>query len=324
MHTLSLRSYLLPGLLYVALLGMAHVFILPSATYAAHPDLLGAALLFDLTVWPLVAFYWLVARGRQWSVVRVGLVGVALLRLTMWWLPNVPDGASFGWPGTLLIVESTVLIVSILRAIIIVKTYRALRGTHDVPTALRGALAGMFGDRLAGLILFEGQVLYYALLAWNVPADVPAGATPLTSHRTSGQLAMLWGLLGISAIELVAVHLLLSRWWPGGAVWVTLVSAYGCLMVLSLINATRKRPSYRTADTLHLRLDLRWQATIPLSQIASITTIAERLPKQANVLNASLLVQPNRLITLREPITVAGLYGIKKTVTQVTVFWDDV
>jgi hypothetical protein len=108
------------------------------------------------------------------------------------------------------------------------------------------------------------------------------------------------------------------------ALGVTLVSGYGYLIGLALINTIRKRPSYLTSDdVLHLRLDLRWQAVIPRTQIAAITPISEKLPKKPNILNASLLTQPSQLITLHAPITLTGLYGIKKTVTQITVFFDD-
>jgi hypothetical protein len=317
------RPYLLLGLLYAGLLVVARLLILPSSTYGTYPNLLGAGLLLDLTVWPLIAFHWLIARPRQWPVWRVGLVGAALLRLALVWLPNVPTSAGIGWSVLVGLPEGSVLVAGLLRIKAIVRAYRVLRPTHNVPDALRAALTAVFGDRLTYLIMAEGEVLYYACWGWRIPAHVPAGATPLTSYRTSGQLALLWGLLGISLIEMSAVHVALRQWSPTVALWVTLFSLYGCLIILALISTIRKRPSYSTPDALHLRLDLRWQAIIPRTQIAAITPAAEKLSKESNGLNTSLLTQPNQLITLHEPVTLTGLYGTKKTVSSITVFFDE-
>ncbi|CCG98616.1 hypothetical protein FAES_0605 [Fibrella aestuarina BUZ 2] len=202
----------------------------------------------------------------------------------------------------------------------IIRTYRLLRRTQDAEIAWQGALAAVAGERLARLVLAEGETIYYALLNWRSEPSFPANTTPLTTHRESGQLALLWGLLGISCIELMAVHVLLLHWLPSAAVWVTLLSGYGCLLLLAVINTIRVRPSYLTLDALHLRLDLRWWAVIPRHHLADVTPISD---KQPGALNAALLTAPNLLITFNEPIQLTGLYGIRKTVTQLTLFVDD-
>lgn len=308
---------------YALIVLVAHWLIIPSPAYATRPTLIGAAMLFDLTILPLAMVYGLIARPQRWSGIRLGLVGMALFRLALVWLPGsfiTTLPAPMVWIGLL---EGLVLGIMAFRLRTIIRTYRTYRRTQEAATAWRGALSAVFGEKLTAFMASEAEVVYYALAGWWQHADVPAGALPITSHRESGQLALLWGLLGISGIELVAVHLLLMQWAPAAALWVTLLSAYGCLLLLTVIHTTRARPSYLTADALHLRLDVRWQVAIPRDHLASVTPINDRLPRHPGLLNAALLTAPNVLITFNRPIVVQGLYGVTRTVTQITLCIDE-
>ncbi len=320
---LSSPRYVLPLLLllYVGLVLLTRLVVLPSPSYTAHTTLLHTALLFDFTVWPLAGVYFLIARSRGWSVGRVGLVGVGLLRLAMAWIPG--PAPVLGWPVLLIILEAGLLTVAIWRFRTVSNTYRLLRRTQPADVARQGALAAIFGSHVAHFILAEGTMLQYALLGWWLPTNAPAGATPLTTHRNSGQLALLWGLLLVTSVEVGVGHLLLLRWWPAAAFWATGLSFYGCLVLLALLNTSRLRPSYCTPDALHLRLDLRWQAVIPFSRIASLSYITDTPPKQPGLLNAALLTTPNVLLIGNEPLLITGLGGWQRQVTQLTFFLDE-
>lgn len=93
--------------------------------------------------------------------------------------------------------------------------------------------------------------------------------------------------------------------------------------MLAVINTTRTRPSYLTPNALHLHLDMRWRVVIHRDQLAAVAPVTDKLSKQAGLLNAALLTAPNLLITLKEPIVVQGLYGLERTVTQITLFVDE-
>ncbi|MEZ0608674.1 hypothetical protein ACAW74_09170 [Fibrella sp. WM1] len=314
----AIHAYRWPLLfvLYAALVVIAHLVVLPSAAYAANPDIIGTALFFDLTVWPLLGIYWFVARPQRWSVGRLGLIAITLVRLAIGWLPALPVS---GWALMWGALDGLVLGLLAFRLRTIIKTYRLLRRTQVADVAWQGALATVLGEQLARLVVAECEIVYYALLSWQKKPVFPTGATPLTTYHESGQTALLWGILGISCIELVVVHLLLLRWLPSVAAWVTLLSVYGCLLLLAVINSIRVRPSYITLDALHLRLDLRWSVTIARRQIAAAVPIST---KQQGALNIALLTAPNLLLTFTEPIQLTGLYGIRKTTRQLTLFVD--
>ena len=148
------------------------------------------------------------------------------------------------------------------------------------------------------------------------------GAAPLTTHRQSGQIALTVALGFVGLIELAGVHLLVSRWSTDVAFWLTLMSAYSMLMLVADVVATLKRPSFQTATDLHLRLGIRWQAVIPRHQISRVERIHEKPTRRKDFLNAALLTAPNVLITLEKPITVQGPYGIRREVTQLSLWLD--
>ena len=297
--------------------------ITKTTAFGNHPLLLSIGLLFDCTVLTTALFYGLVARPLQMPISRTVLFSVAMLRVALFILPATPSCLSGSWPIVIGLLEGTVLGITVLRFRDIRQTYLALRLAHDSQTALYGAFSVVFGYRVARIILSEGQVMYYALLNWQKRIDLPAGATPVTTHHKSGQVALLIALLGVGLIEAMAMHIVLTMWSPTVAFWVTLVSLYGCLMVLAIINTIQKRPSFRTDTALHLRLDMRWEALILLDNIAAITPVSDKPAKRPGLLNAALLTAPNVLITLREPVTFNGIYGLSRTVTRFSLFIDD-
>lgn len=310
------------ALLIACLLGI-ELSITKTTTFAQHPLHLSIGIFFDCTVLTTVLFYGLVARPLRLPISRTVLFAVAMLRVALFIVPATLPSLGAVWPVLLASLEGSVLVITALRFRTIVRTYRALRPTHGDYTALQEGFSAVFGPKIASIILSEGQVIYYALFNWHGPVSLPAGAIPVTTHRESGQVALLIGLLGVGLIEATAMHLVLSRWSPTVAFWVTLVSLYGCMMVLAIINATLKRPSFCTKTALHLRLDMRWEAVVSLGNIAAVTPIFDKPAKQPGLLNAALITAPNVLITLREPVVVNGVYGLSRTVTQLSLFVDD-
>lgn len=293
-----------------------------TTAFGQHPLPLSIAILFDCTVLTTAIFYSLVARPLRLPISRTVLFALAAVRLALFILPVTPPSLTVIWPVLLAFLEGTVVLISVLRFRQIRQTYITLRVTHDAQQALHGAFSAVFGEKVAHIILSEGQVIYHALFNWRASISVPTGAIPVTTHRESGQLALLIGLMGIGLIETTALHFLLAAWWPTVAWWATAVSLYGCLLVLAIISTTLKRPSYRTQTALYLRLDMRWQAVILLDNIASVTPIFNKPDKHPHLLNAALITAPNVLIILHEPIRVTGIYGLSRTVTQLSLFAD--
>jgi hypothetical protein len=309
-------------LLIACLLGV-ELIITKTTTFIQHPLPISIGILFDCTILATALFYGLVARPLQLPISRTVLFAIAMLRLALFITPSATPLMERIWPVLLVLAEGTVVIISVLRFRKITRTYRALRPTHDVPAAFHGALAAVFGEKTASIIASEGQVIYQALFNWHGPVEVPVGTIAVTTHRESGQLVLLIGLLSVGLIEATAMHFLLAVWWPVVAFWVTAASLYGCLMILAIINTTRKRPSFLTETMLHLRLDMRWQAVISLDNITTVTPIFDKPTKQPRLLNTTLVTAPNVLITLHDPVVIGGIYGLSRTVTQLSLFIDD-
>lgn len=292
-------------------------------SFSRHPAILSIGVLFDLVLVTTALFYWLVARPLRLTNNRLILIALLMLRIALFILPETAFPSDKIWPALLILAEGTVIVMAALRAQILVRTYRQLRLTTDIETALRDCLAVIVSKRVASAILSEGLTLYYVLLGWRLRSDVPIPAHPLTTHRQSGQVALTIGLLMVGVIEGVVVHLIIARWQPVVAIWVTALSVYGMLFFIADGIATVKRVSYLTNNQFILRLGIRWRARIDRSMIAHVSCIHEKLPKQTDRLNAAFLTAPNLLLTFREPVHVEGLYGIQKTVRQLSFFVDD-
>ncbi|MVM32331.1 hypothetical protein GO755_19950 [Spirosoma sp. HMF4905] len=90
----------------------------------------------------------------------------------------------------------------------------------------------------------------YILSGWQLKPDVPDGAKTLTTHRQSGQIALV-GILLVGVVEGVAVHLLVGRWSPMVAFWIIVLSSDEMLFFTANVIATVKRPSYLTDSHFH-------------------------------------------------------------------------
>jgi len=104
---------------------------------------------------------------------------------------------------------------------------------------------------------------------------------------------------------------------------VTALSLYGLLFIVAEITATYKRPSFISDDVLFIRLGIRWQAAIPLSDINNISRISKKPLKSELTLNGGLIAVPNTLITFKQPIWINGSYSIKKRIDQLSIFVDN-
>ena len=313
-----------PALFLLLLAGIlaVEIRVVHSTAFAHNPAALSLAVLFDLTIVTSGLFYWLIGKPNGWSVARTGLVALLMARVALVILPANALPATLSGPALLGMLEGIVAIVAGFRVRTIVQTYRQRRPTTDADTALQGSLSVVFGQRAAGAMAGEWRIMRYVLLGWWLKSDVPPTATRLTTHQQSGQLALTITLGVVGLIELAGTHLLLTRWNTDVAFWTTLASAYGMLFLMADAIATIKRPSYIIADTMHLRLGIRWQAVIRREQIVRIQTIHEKPAKNATTLNAAFLTAPNVLLTLREPVTVQGPYGIQKNVSTITLWLD--
>lgn len=323
----TVRLFLTPKtgffILLTALLISVELAVTHTTGFSRHPVAVSLGVLFDLVVVTSGLFYWLVAKPLRLPRSRTILIAILMLRLASWMLPEGAFLSNQFWPYLLVLTEAMALIMAGFRIRTIVQTYKQLRPLMDAESALHGSLADVFGDKAAGIILGEGLTLYYVLLGWRLTSDLPAGSTAVTTHRESGQIALVIGLLMVGVIETAGVHLVLDRWSPSVAFWVTLPSVYGFLFFIADCIATVKRPSYLTDTHLHIRFGVRWRATIPRPAIVTVERIHEKPAKQPGQLHGAFLTAPTVLLVFREPIRFQGPYGLTKQVSRLTFCADN-
>lgn len=212
-----------------------------------------------------------------------------------------------------------VLIGALIRRIVIA---RRTRSTSSDPYERIAAAARTLAGHgfVAEVIAGEVSIVYYALFGWRMkPAETRGRA--ITFHERNGWGTILVCIFVLIAAEGLGMHLLLSMWHPyAGWAWTTL-DLWAALWLLGDYHALRLRRTWFDEDALHLHYGLRWSVVIPRENIASIEPIAN-WKKERDVLKVAILDDPRWLITLREPIVVRGLAGLRKTVRAIALLPD--
>lgn len=287
----------------------------------ARPDLLAAAVAFDLVVVVPAAYWWLCVRARApaWRVLPVvaaSLAGAALV------LPAGHDGVVRAVRWLAAPAELVVVWLVARRAL------RALRdptAADDVVERLRGAARGALPHRaVAEAVAYEMALLWFALGSWRVRA--PEGADTFSTHRRSGYGGIVFALALGSAGEAVAVHLLVAPESEAMAWTLTALSLYGMVWLAGDWRAVRLRPLRVDAEGLHVRVGLRWSVVVPWAEVASVEPRGRgALPDGAagGWLRATPVGEPRLVVELRSPVEARGPYGITRRVRRIGVAVDD-
>lgn len=125
-------------------------------------------------------------------------------------------------------------------------------------------------------ILLEIAV-YRSLGRWIIRRpDVPTGATAIGYAQLAGPMILLW-IFG-SAVEVVVVDVVVSRWVPGLRIPLLAVGIWGVLWMIGLYAAYRVRPHVLTEVHLRAQGGLRSSVTVPLASISVTRSIEHELP----------------------------------------------
>lgn len=274
----------------------ACLVVLRSRAFAANPDVAAWGVTFDLTITiPLLYWFFVVRRKHAGPLTLATLFVVC----TMVAAALIPRPQQF-------FLHDLKYLVAALEVVLIATAVRRL---------------GRGEGRMASLVLSEAAMMQYALTGWwRKPERVDGRA--ITFHERSGRGSIVACAIVLIASEGIAAHLFLTTWSTKAAWAWTALDVWGALWLLGDHHALRLRRSSLDDDALQLRVGMRWNATIALANIAFIEPIRE-WKKRRDVLKVAMLDEPRWLITLREPVVVHGIAGIRKEIRALALLPDD-
>lgn len=316
----TLRRIALPLLACLALYGidLACAAAVPAAGRAFTANM---AVPFDLMVCVPALFYVLVVR-------RGGLS--PLLVLPVIWAGSFVS-LQFATPGQFsLLLPLSVGAVAVEGCIAVhelrrfARAYRAARAASEQPLDWfsEAFLALVCNERAARLAGLECTMWYYAAASWRRTPHVPAGYRAFSSHKQSGYVAVVGVMLGVMAVETVAVHLLVARWSVLAACLLTLLSAYTVLWMVADARAVVLNPLLVSNTELVARWGLISCERVPLALVARVGSQEPAAGKRERLNLAAMGAQPC-WIELEEPIEVRGLLGAPRTVRAIKVSPDE-
>jgi hypothetical protein len=328
--TLPLRQR--PLLLFAALASLiyaAEILVASRLPSLRHPGLVAAAVAFDLLVFvPLLYAGLVLRRDRQW----IRLAPVVLLSLTGASLVLPPAYRSYLPPAHLLAVPlELALVVYVARRAVRLRRRSVSEGREgpdglDTLERLRSTLSQVLPwPRIGELMADELATLYYGLFAWRTSPPQPSSPGVFSYHRKAGYGAVVTGLILACAFEAAGVHLLVTRWSPGAAWVLTVLSLYGAIWLVADARAMRFRPLALQDSHLLVRIGLRWTVRIPLATVAEVRHLGRQaVPRRApGYLHAAVLLPPQILLVLRESVVAHGPYGIRRVIGQVGLAVDE-
>ncbi len=204
------------------------------------------------------------------------------------------------------------------------KSYRNnAKQTPDFFAALKDSCREVFPGKVSTLLAMELAVLYYGFISWKKRV---LRKNEFSYHKNSGTISLLVALIPIIAIETYVLHILLIKWSIIAAWIATILSVYSSFQIFGFLKSLMQRPFVIDENTLHLRYGILSEASIPISNIESITLSSKDIVFNDAVRKLSPLGEletHNVVVTLKKKHTLVGLYGIKKTFETLAFYVND-
>jgi hypothetical protein len=326
MPTLSRHHALWLFPVLVAALALTEYWIAHTTAFATHPDLFALVITLDVVVGiPLLGYFFLVRTRRAPATVLVLLFLLAVLVANVI-LPESGKRYLKGIELVLPLLEIAMFLYVLSRVRKIIRAYRDIRPTSVYATdALEQSLQKVVGNVPAiGIVLTELSLVYYAIGGWFARyAPTHPTYKPFTYHLKSGYGTIAALMIGLSCIEIPLMHLVIHQFSPIGAWILTILTLYTILWLVGDYQAIRLHPIVVEGNTLHLRAGMRWHVTIPLEAITTLRPLHHTERSKKEVLDLSIAGNPRLLLELKNPVTVRGLFGMKRVTDKIAFAVDD-
>lgn len=310
-------AILIPAILIA--IGVLSANVIPRVEAGTEQRVLAAAFATDMTIAVPALMYLLFVRSKRAPLLVLAPTVVIGLVVATVALPREHHGVLSFLRYALIPAE-----VALLAYLVVLARRQFEAGAtnnDDFVTRLRTTARKAFGARLpADVMTTEASVLYYALS----PRLKTKLADGFTVYRETGYARLLAMLSVIVVIETVGVHLLVSQWSQVSAWILTGLSLYAIVWLLGDFRAMHFRPIRIIGSQLHLRVGLRWEASIPLLDIGGAS---RSLPPNSKPDRSALVLRiagaTNVRLVFTRPIKFIGPYGISRRVTSLHLHVDD-
>ncbi|WP_066758908.1 hypothetical protein [Crocinitomix algicola] len=314
------RSFLvfgLPILLLVCTIFMSNSKTIETTNY------LDLAVTIDLLITIPLVYFLLI---RKSSIPKTTVVPVMIIGLVVgsYFLPDANQFyLSLFKTWALPFIELFLLSFVIIKVRKTIKTFKHFAGhSPDFFDALKMACSQILPKRLVSPFATEIAVFYYGFINWHKQGD---NERSYSYHKENGAPALFGALIMVILVETVALHFLLYDWSPVFTWVLSGLSLYTALQFFGFARGLSKRPIQIENDILRLRYSFMNESLIPLKHILKIELTNTDLEKDQNSKKLSPLgdlESHNIILTLSEPTTLIGIYGIKKQYQKIAFHVD--
>ena len=325
MHRRSTTATWVPFFGIAAAVVAAWMLVIHRGTLDTRPALLAGGVAMDLLGTVTLAYWWLVVRGGRASprsIVTVIALACVAARVI---LPS--DVAErFGIVRFVLAAGEVVLIGWAIARLRRTRAHGDATTARDVDDDLAVRIEAVCkaiapNPVVARVAATEMATMAYAF-ARRSRAEIAPGRFAVAPALVP---AMLWALVGVAAIEIVPLHLFITRWSTRAAWVVTAIGIYSVIWLIGHFRAVTMRRCEVAPDGVTIRVGLRCEAVIAPANVASVTLLDW---KAAGAL-AKAVYQPGRpqpsnvLVTLRAPARITAVLGMTKTVESLALRLED-
>ncbi|WP_204346064.1 hypothetical protein [Psychroserpens algicola] len=317
---LNALAFIIPLVLILSL-----VLLLNSGVFLANQKSLSTFITIDFIV-TIPVIYFLLIRKRNISNLTVVPCLFLCILIASYTIPSAhQDALQIAKTWLIPLVELSVISLIILKVSKAVKIYKMTANEHsDFYDALVETCNSLFPKTVAKLVTNEIALIYYGFFNFK---SIPLKPNEFSNYKGSGILSTLGAIIFVVAIEMVTVHVLVSKWSPTLAWILTILSIYSAFQLIGIIRSVPKRPIILANDHLHLRFGMLSETHILHEDISSIELInSSDYNEQKSTKTLSLLgtlEQCNIKIQLKTPQHLHFIYGKPKTFKTLLLFVDD-
>jgi hypothetical protein len=290
------------------------VMLIQGRHLAEMPDFAAIGAAVDLAIFVPLIWYLVMVRAGQApasSLVLLVAAGLIASQLIVSGTPPTPILILVG------LAELTLIATALYR---VRAALRRSKGPVDPVARIEELTVELIPAPVAArAVASELVVLWYALASWRHTPTL--GPRIRRWAKLDDWNGFFIGILVVALAELAGLHLLLMSKLPT-AIWIiTALEAYGLLWLIGDTRALTLSGVELRDATLDIRFGIRWRVEIPVAKIESAETI-QGGEKFWDV-KLAVLEKPDMLIVLKEPITIWGIYGLRKTVRRVGLLVED-